>query len=167
MFLNNEHFNISTHPDCLFQTLENSCQNRQPVTRLLESQSVTSVTPLWGSFSSWCREHSIHLVFLHFSVLEQALGKCSLIFSKGWASLSGWPDLWKSFSKFPVALTLTLHFSWGGWQPGAKVIHPKYSKHWLSTVAHKIDCVCSKILDLGLNHELSFSLFKFFVWKTF
>ena len=25
-----------------------------------------------------------------------------------------------------------------------KVIYPKYSKHWLSTVAHTIDCVCVK-----------------------
>ena len=27
-----------------------------------------------------------------------------------------------------------------------KVIYPKYSKHWLSTVAHTIDCVCNKIM---------------------
>ena len=33
-----------------------------------------------------------------------------------------------------------------------KVIYPKYSKHWLSTVAHTIDCVCSKILNHCLNH---------------
>ena len=32
----------------------------------------------------------------------------------------------------------------------SKVIHPKYSKHWLSTVAHTIDCVCRKILNHGL-----------------
>ena len=38
-----------------------------------------------------------------------------------------------------------------GW---SKVIYPKYSKHWLSTVAHTIDCVCSKILNHGLNHGL-------------
>ena len=37
----------------------------------------------------------------------------------------------------------------------------KYSKHWLSTVAHTIDCVCRKILNYGLNHGLLFSLFKF------
>ena len=165
MFAYNEYFDIPTHPDCLFQTLENSCQNRQPVTRLLESQSVTSVTPLWGSFSSWCREHTGHVVFLHFSVLVQALGKCSLFFSKGWASLSGWPDLWKFLSKYLVALTF--HFSWGGWQPGAKVIHPKYSKHWLSTVAHTFDCVSDKILNHCLNHGLLFSLFNFLGEKTF
>ena len=29
-------------------------------------------------------------------------------------------------------------------QPKGKVIYPKYSKHWLSSVAHTIDCVCSK-----------------------
>ena len=40
----------------------------------------------------------------------------------------------------------------------SKVIHPKYSKHWLSTVAHTIDCVCSKILNRGLNHGLLFLL---------
>ena len=49
-----------------------------------------------------------------------------------------------------------------GWP---KVIHPKYSTHWLSTVAHTIDCVCSKILSHGLNHGLLVSLFKFFGWK--
>ena len=26
----------------------------------------------------------------------------------------------------------------------AKVIYPKYSKHWLSTVAHTIDCLCAQ-----------------------
>ena len=34
----------------------------------------------------------------------------------------------------------------------AKVIHPKYSKHWPYTVAHRIDC--SKMLNHGLNHEI-------------
>ena len=48
-----------------------------------------------------------------------------------------------------------------------KVIYPKYSKHWLSTVAHTIDCLCSKILNHGLNDGLLFSLFKFFGEKTF
>ena len=47
-----------------------------------------------------------------------------------------------------------------------KVVYPKYSKHWLSTVAHTIDCVCSKILNHGVNHGLLFSLFKFFWWKN-
>ena len=35
---------------------------------------------------------------------------------------------------------------------GGKVIYSKYSKQWLSTVAHTIDFVCSKILIYGLNH---------------
>ena len=48
-------------------------------------------------------------------------------------------------------------------QPKDKVIYPKYSKHWLSSVAHTIDCVCSKIL----NHGLLFSLFMFLGEKTF
>ena len=52
------------------------------------------------------------------------------------------------------------------WFAKLKVIYPKYSKHWLSTVAHTIDCVCSKILNHGLNHGLLFSLFKFFGWKN-
>ena len=42
----------------------------------------------------------------------------------------------------------------------SKVIYPKYSKHWLSTMAHIIDCVCSKILNHGLNHG-SFISFTF------
>ena len=35
-------------------------------------------------------------------------------------------------------------------------IHPKYSKYWPYTVAHTIDCVCSKML----NHGLLLSHFK-------
>ena len=41
-----------------------------------------------------------------------------------------------------------------------KVIYAKYSKHWLSTVANTIDCVCSKMLNNGLNHGLFLSLLK-------
>ena len=41
-----------------------------------------------------------------------------------------------------------------------KVIYPKYSKHWPYTVAHTIYCVCSKMLNHGLNHGLYVSLFK-------
>ena len=41
-----------------------------------------------------------------------------------------------------------------------KVIYPKYSKHWLYNVAHTIDCLCSKMLNHGLNHGLFLSLFK-------
>ena len=29
---------------------------------------------------------------------------------------------------------------------------PKYSKHWPYTVAHTIDCVCSKMLNHALNN---------------
>ena len=47
-----------------------------------------------------------------------------------------------------------------------KVIYPKYPKHWLFTVAHTIDCLCSKILNHGLNIGLLFSLFKFCGWKN-
>ena len=46
-----------------------------------------------------------------------------------------------------------------------KVIYPKYSKHWLSTVTHTVDCVCSKILNHGLNHGLFFQVF--WMKKTF
>ena len=42
----------------------------------------------------------------------------------------------------------------------AKVIYPKYSKHWPYTVAYTIDYVCSKMLNHGLNHGLFLSLFK-------
>ena len=41
-----------------------------------------------------------------------------------------------------------------------KVIYPKYSEHWPFIVAHTIDCVCSKMLNQGLNHGLFLSLFK-------
>ena len=42
-----------------------------------------------------------------------------------------------------------------------KVIYTKYSKHCPYSVAHTIDCVCSKMLNHGLNHGLFLSLFKF------
>ena len=41
-----------------------------------------------------------------------------------------------------------------------KVIYTKYSKHWPYTVAHTLDCVCSKMLNHGLNHGFFLSLFK-------
>ena len=37
-----------------------------------------------------------------------------------------------------------------------KVVYPKYSKRWPYTVAHRIDCVCSKML----HHGLFLSFFK-------
>ena len=46
-----------------------------------------------------------------------------------------------------------------------KVKYPKYSKQCPYTVAHTIDCVCSKMLNHGLNHGLFLSLFKLFGWK--
>ena len=45
-------------------------------------------------------------------------------------------------------------------QQQAKVIHPKYSKHWPYSVAHTIDCVCCKMLNHRLNHGFFLSLFK-------
>ena len=44
--------------------------------------------------------------------------------------------------------------------PARKVMYPKYSKHWPYPVAYTIDCVCSKMLNHGLNHGLFLSLFK-------
>ena len=63
-----------------------------------------------------------------------------------------------------VKLEITIYsesFSQSRFLDQAKVIYPKYSKQWLSTVAHRIDCVCSKISNHGLNHGLLSSLFKF------
>ena len=40
--------------------------------------------------------------------------------------------------------------------PEAKVIYPKYSKHCPYTVAHTIDCFCSKML----NHGFTFQAFQ-------
>ena len=53
-----------------------------------------------------------------------------------------------------------------------KVIYTKYTRHGLSTVAHTIDCVCSKILNHGLNNRLFpiwlfLSLFKVLGENTF
>ena len=38
----------------------------------------------------------------------------------------------------------------GSKQQAGKVIYTKYSKHWPYTVAHTIDCVCTKMLNHGL-----------------
>ena len=43
---------------------------------------------------------------------------------------------------------------------GIKVIHTKHFKHWPYTVAHTFECVCSKILNNGLNHGFFLLLFK-------
>ena len=48
-----------------------------------------------------------------------------------------------------------------------KVIYPKYSKHWPYTVAHTIDCVCSKMLHHGLNHGLFLILFSSLYTATY
>ena len=79
---------------------------------------------------------------------------CRICLSKG--GLKSWA--WEIFG---ITTCLRIVFD-----VSLKVIHPKYSKHWLSTVAHIIDCVFSKILNHGLNDGLLFSLFKFFGWKS-
>ena len=38
----------------------------------------------------------------------------------------------------------------------SKVIYTKYSKHWLYTVAHTIECVCSKMNNSWFNPWFSF-----------
>ena len=43
---------------------------------------------------------------------------------------------------------------------------PKYSKYWHYTEAHTIDCVCSKMLNHGLNRGLFLSLFKLILCPT-
>ena len=47
------------------------------------------------------------------------------------------------------------------------ILYSKYSKHWLSTVTHTIDCVRSKILNYSLNHGYYFHFSSFFGEKTF
>ena len=42
----------------------------------------------------------------------------------------------------------------------AKVIYPKYSKHWFYTMAHTINFVCNEMLNHDLNHGFFLSLFK-------
>ena len=60
------------------------------------------------------------------------------------------------FHKWQMALVMLL----------TKLYIPSmYSKHWPYTVASTIDCVCSKMLNNGLNHGLFLSLFKFFWMK--
>ena len=53
-------------------------------------------------------------------------------------------------------------FQWGS----QSYIYQVLYMYWQSTLAHTIDCVCSKILNHCLNHGVLFSLFKFFGWKN-
>ena len=46
-----------------------------------------------------------------------------------------------------------------------KVIYPKYSKHQLCTVAHTINCVCSKILNHGFKSWVIIFTFQVFCVK--
>ena len=48
-----------------------------------------------------------------------------------------------------------------------KVIYPKYSKHWLSTVAHTIDCVCGKNMKSGFKSWVIIFTFHVFWVKSF
>ena len=43
-------------------------------------------------------------------------------------------------------------------RPYVKVIYPKYSKHWTSTMAHNIDCVCIKMLNTFQAYTLPHTL---------
>ena len=80
-----------------------------------------------------------------------------------WKLLSKWKqwlivsdsDLWLLYLIYPCSYKCNVLLSGQLWAL-LKVIYPKYSKHWPYTVAHIIDCVCSKML----NHGLFLSLFK-------
>ena len=56
---------------------------------------------------------------------------------------------------------------WCKWQNFFSIWFQSYISQILSTMAHTIDCVYSKILNHGLNHGLLFSIFKFLGEKTF
>ena len=64
------------------------------------------------------------------------------------------------FWLFLISKVLEVYFDLCLFSHVTKVIYPKHSKHWPYTVAHTIDCVCSKMLNHGLNHGLFLSLFK-------
>ena len=49
---------------------------------------------------------------------------------------------------------IIFHFDF--FHPPLKVIYTKYSKHWLYTVAHTIECVCSKMNNSWFNPWFSF-----------
>ena len=77
------------------------------------------------------------------------------------------PDFWEgTMSRYPrIGISCcqqkSKYFSFKRIRDRAKVIHTKYSKHWpYTTVAHTIDCVCSKMVNHGLNYGLFLSLFK-------
>ena len=74
---------------------------------------------------------------------------------------------WKGTILFIIFLKGAVSISHTLLHVKSKVIYPKYSKYWLSTVALTIDCVCSKIWNHGLNHGFLFSLFKFFWVKKY
>ena len=118
--------------------------------------------PTNASDKCWSSDFAtLVLTFIYWKTIEQFLSMeiCLLYFEL--ISNVTYFTSWTNFlSIFKSDTTCTLYIC------RIKVIYPKYSKHWLSNVAHTIDCVCNKILNHGLNHGLLFSLFKFFGWKN-
>ena len=80
-----------------------------------------------------------------------------------WTCLAFW-----AFLKTKETKNHYFFVSWNimEFETNTKVTYPKYSKHWPCTVARTIDCVCSKILNHGLDHGLLFLLSSFLVKKT-
>ena len=66
------------------------------------------------------------------------------------------PTTWLKLTKLCVFLVAWILLGLPKVLVLVKVIYPKYSKPW--TVAHTIDCVCSKMLNHSLNHRLFLSL---------
>ena len=60
------------------------------------------------------------------------------------------------FGAFVVCYTFNMKFQ--NIRVLSKVIDTKYSKHWPHTVAHTIECVCSKINNSWFNPWFSFYL---------
>ena len=73
---------------------------------------------------------------------------------KQWLIVSD-SDLWLLYLIYPCSYKCNVLLSGQLWAL-LKVIYHKYSKHWPYTVAHTIDCVCSKMS----NHGLFLSPFK-------
>ena len=117
------------------------------------------------SVSSWLLSSQDENIFYDFSGLFES-NQCKLqpqIYRKVWkgrASAALWFSVcqWRSIHNTTKGILI---FNWHHLiLLSVKVIYPKYSKHWHHTVAHTIDCVCSKMLNHGSNHGLFLSLFK-------
>ena len=98
----------------------------------------------WHSILTWKMLFGFLLNFLRRAQVSFAFAPSNSFFNVRKKQFS-------NFTTMPTAFKQNTHF-----ETYFKVIDTKYSKHWPYTVAHTIECVCSKINNSWFNPWFSF-----------